>query len=135
MPIFLGLMFVFFFSMKKQFHDCNFFSTFFRSMIVSIFILQPNIFTNLFSIMDCRSFDPQPGKSYVRTFLTEECFTNNYWAWIIGFVIPTFLLYAFLEPLITLIYLYKNKENLKKTKFLVDMSFLIQGFHKNSFYW
>lgn len=136
MPFFLALTFILFLFLKiKAMGIKEAVGSFVQATSISIFIFQPNIFQNLFGLLDCKSFEPQPGKSFIKNFLSEECFTNRYLIWIISFVLPTFLFYAVFEPITTLVYLYKNRRKLKNTNFLVNMSFLIQGFDKTKFYW
>ena len=136
MPFFLALSFIiFFFITKKKYEKKETIRNFIQALKISIFIFQPNIFQNLFNLLDCKSFNPQPGKSFIRTFLSEECYTNQYQIWTLGFVLPTFLCYAIFEPLLTFLYLFKNRPNFNNTRFLVKISFLIQGLDKSKFYW
>ena len=135
MPFFLGIMFVLFLYLKKSFKRKQVVGHYIRAISISIFIFQPAIFTNLCNIIDCQSFYPHPGKSFIKKALAEECFTNRYFTWTIALVLPSFLFYGIIEPIISLVYLLMHRAELNNTSFLLYISFLIQGFDKSKFYW
>ena len=135
MPFFLGLLFVLFLYLKKSLSKKKLVGNYIRAISISIFIFQPSIFTNLGNIINCQSFYPYPGKSFIKKAIAEECFTNLYFTWTISLVLPSFLFYGIIEPTITLVYLLKHRAELNNTSFLLEISFLIQGFDKSKFYW
>lgn len=64
-----------------------------------IFLYQPCIISNLFSILQCISLNPQPGGSYILRNLKEKCFSEQHFIWILAFDLPCILFFIVLLPI------------------------------------
>ena len=101
----------------------------FLGLSISIFLFQPNVFKALFDILSCKNLSPEPGKSYISSNLTTECFTPYYFSWVGAMVIPAFLFYALIFPLVVWKYTKNNLSNIRKVKLFIT------DYGRNHFYW
>ena len=99
-----------------------------------VFLFQPAILRSLFEIVKCKHLYPYPGKSYIFSYMSEECYTQTYFKWIIFMVIPGFLFYALLFPLCFSLYIKKSATN-NSIDMLRKSHILKQGFRTDKYYW
>lgn len=104
LPIVTTFVYAFYLLMKRSFvkqkESIKPLKVFFNIFFFFAFLYQPCIISSLFSTLECVSLDPQPGGRYIRRYLTEKCFTNLHFSWIIIFVLPSLIFYIFAVPAI-----------------------------------
>lgn len=96
---------------------------------MAFFVFQPNICITLFDILSCKSFEPEPNKSFIRKDLRIECYTKDYYLWIFFMALPSLLLYGIFYPFFQWKYTKENRNNCKK------IGFLFFQFEKKKIYW
>lgn len=124
----MPLFFLFLIALISCIRDKKLLNVFSRFSVI-IFLFQPNIFKTLFDILTCTTLDPAPGKAYITKYLTEECYTMEYFFWIGVLVIPSFMFYAILFPIYTWFYTKNNLGDLNKVRLFIS------NFGKQNFYW
>ena len=102
------------------------------STVICVFSIQPSIINSLISLISCQEIGD---KSYIKSYLLEECYTERHQNWMLGLFLPAFLLYGLLMPLMALIYMFINKEHLYESNHIKKVGFLSNGFSYNKFYW
>ena len=105
------------------------------SFSLSIFIFQPAILKSLFEILKCKGMYPDPGKAYIFSDMSEECYTSTYYRWIFFLVIPAFLFYVILFPIFFNFYIKKNDSGVKSIDLIRKNHILKLGFRKEKYYW
>jgi hypothetical protein len=137
LPILLTA-FVFIMSWIKTKH-ANF-GRLFMIFYISYFVVQQELFTKLFEIINCEKFDFDENDKgyYLKNLLGIECYTNSHYIWIFILVIPSFAIYGFIIPLSTILIarLKRSKLNFKKSSILKYDFLMRQAFnHKNPSLW
>ena len=93
--------------------------------MISYFVFQQVIFTNLFEMVNCEDFkfDEYETKTFLRNYLGIECSGYSYFNWIYFIVGPSFFLYGILIPLTNLIFtnIKKIDESLKGNLIKYDL--------------
>ncbi|EAR84301.2 WD domain, G-beta repeat protein (macronuclear) [Tetrahymena thermophila SB210] len=103
------------------------------SALVFIYLfLQPNITSGLISVMSCRSIG---NGSYVLADITLECNTYQHITFITFLVIPLFILWNILIPLIIIVILFKSKNKLNYLSTRIRFGFLYQEYKDYCYYW
>lgn len=99
--------------------------------------MQGNIFSSNFEILKCDYFDSGTNEEfyYIHTELSERCYTSIYNKWVYFSVIPSFVLYAFILPLIYFIYMYLHRDDLYQKNNLIHVGFLVNGYKSNKNFW
>lgn len=99
--------------------------------------MQGNIFSSNFEILKCDYFESGTDEKfyYIHTELSERCYTSIYNSWVYFSVIPSFLIYAFILPLIYFIYMYWHNDDLYEKSNLIHVGFLVNGYKSNKNYW
>lgn len=102
-----------------------------------VFLFQPAILKSLFEIVKCKHLYPDPGKSYIFSHMSEECYTHTYLKWIIFLVIPGFLFYTILFPFSFSFYIKTSarQSSSKSLDLLRKNHILKQGFRQDKYYW
>ena len=96
------------------------------------FFLSP-IINSLSDFLNCTELN---GNSYMTNFLIERCNNNEkYFLWKYCFVIPCFSIFAILIPIITSIYMRKNRDKLFDKSMIYKIGYLLNGYSPDSFYW
>lgn len=103
-------------------------SKLFMSFFISYFILQEGIFSKLFAIVNCDSFqfDKSYEKKYLNNNLGIECFDDNHYIWIFSLVIPSFIFYGLIVPISTLILVYYKGEKMNLKENIIKFDFLMR---------
>ena len=105
------------------------------SFSLFVFLFQPAILKSLFEIIKCKDLYPNPGKSYIYSSMSAECYTWTYFKWIICMVLPGFLFYAILFPFLFSYYIKKSDVENSSLDLLRKNHILKQGFKKEKYYW
>ncbi|KAL4432345.1 hypothetical protein ABPG74_011104 [Tetrahymena malaccensis] len=103
------------------------------SAIIFIYLfLQPNITSGLISIMSCRSIG---SRSYVLADITLQCNTYQHITFIAFLIVPLFIIWNILIPLIIIITLFKSKNKLNYLSTRIKFGFLYQEYNDFCYYW
>ena len=107
------------------------------SFSLCVFLFQPAILKSLFEIIKCKDLYPDPGKSYIFNYMSEECYTSSYFKWIFLMVIPGFLFYVIIFPCFFSYYIKTStiETGKKSIDVLRKNHILKQGFRKDKYYW
>ena len=103
------------------------------SSCFTLFILQPNIIQSDLDIFNCLKLNVD--KAFILKELSVECYTNDYFKWMLMMAGPSFIIYALLMPGGFFLYLFKKRKELNDQDFYEKVGFLIHGFSKKTFYW
>ena len=101
------------------------------SIIITYFL--PSIMNALAQFINCtRLYDEE----YITNNLIEKC-TNNprYDLWRFFLIIPSFIFFGAILPLIAFLYAYNNRTRLFDRKVVKKISFLLNGYSEKTFYW
>ena len=109
---------------KKQVTLSNILMNFY----VAFFIMNQNIFSKLFELITCSSFqfDKLSRGKYLKNYLGIECYDNFHYLWIYLIIIPCFIFYGVIVPISTIIFAYKNRDELKIEKNIIKYDFLMR---------
>ena len=106
---------------------------FLQSQIIIITFLLSSIINTLADFVNCTTINKE---KFNVNFLTVQCtHDDNYLFWRNFFIFPSFIFYAFLLPIVAFIYMYKNRINIFKFEIFSKISFLLNGYKKDSYYW
>ena len=100
--------------------------------ILMAFFLSPiiNAISNFFNCTTLYS------NQYITQNLFEKCHDNpRYSSWRTYVMLPSFLFYAVVLPLLLFLFLFKNRKILHEEKMLSKIGFLLKGYSENRFYW
>ena len=101
-----------------------------------VFLFQPAILNALFEIVKCKDLYPDPGKSFIFNYMSEECYTENYFKWVFLMVIPGLLFYAILFPLFFNCYIKIGSIEGKDPIDFLKLNYILkQGFRKDKCHW
>ena len=109
---------------KKKFRLSHIFMNFY----VAFFIMNQSIFSKLFELITCSSFqfDELSTENYLKNYLGIECYDNFHYLWIYLIIIPFLIFYGMIVPISTIIFAYKNKEELKIETNIIKYDFLMR---------
>ena len=132
---FSGLLFIYWFIYK--FLKKITFSLMLEKFLITVcilmnFFLSPviNAISNFFNCTILYS------EQYITENLWEKCYNNpRYSFWRSHVMLPAFLFYAILLPLMLFSFLFKNRQNLFEERILSKIGFLLKGYSENKFYW
>ena len=102
---------------------------------IAIFLFQPAIIKSLLEILKCKGLYPDPGKSFIFSYMSEECYSWKYYKWVGIMVIPAFLLYCFVYPLSFYYYIKKNQFGDKEDNFIRKNHIMKLGFIREKYQW
>ena len=107
---------------------------FLQSQIIIITFLLSSIINTLADFVNCTTIN---NEDYNVSYLTVQC-TNNetYLFWRSFYIIPSFIFYALLLPIIAFVFMYKNRKKLFQLDVVSKISFfLMNGYKRESYYW
>ena len=106
---------------------------FLQSQIIIITFLLSSIINALADFVNCTTIN---NEDYNMSYLTVQC-TNNetYLFWRTFYIIPSFIFYALLLPMIAIVYMYKNRQKLFDLDVVPKISFLMNGYRQEFYYW
>ena len=109
---------------KKRFMISQIFMNFF----IAFFIMNQAIFSKLFELITCSSFqfDEDLKGEYLSNYLGIECYDNFHYLWIYLLIIPSFIFYGMIVPISTIIFAYRNKDELKIEENIIKYDFLMR---------
>ena len=122
-----------FFILTKKISKTEGFQSLMIYCSISLFYFQSPIITAICEMLDCS----QIGEAkYLSKFLTESC-TNNprYFKWLTFMIVPNFLFYAIILPLIFFFYMKYHKSHLFRKDVIYKIGFLLTGFSSEKYYW
>ncbi|EAS04602.2 transmembrane protein, putative (macronuclear) [Tetrahymena thermophila SB210] len=94
--------------------------------------MQPSIVKQNIQTMSCRQIS---GILYIKSNVSEICYTGQHIKYILLFILPTLALWVFLVPLYLFRSMYKNREKLNKIDMQYKFGFLYTEYKKNSYFW
>ena len=117
---------------KKNSEKLNFEKFLILTSVSVMFFLSP-IMTTLAEFLNCKSIN---NVDYIAVNLIEKCSENSrYTFWRNILIIPTFMLFGIILPLLTFHYMYKNRFQLFDRKIIYKIGFLLNGYSPSTFYW
>lgn len=129
------LLYVLFKLVKRSFN----FDKFMVILLLSIFTFQPNIVKIMFQLINCRKLaqNPriEPDKSFLEVNMLISCNDEEYHSWMLSLLLPGFMIFALLAPLLTNLYLIKVKDSVPKHEVLNKFGFRLLNFGLDKFYW
>jgi len=87
----------------------------------TLLFMQPNIVSILIGSSACRNID---NKLYIKEDIRYDCYNSIHNTYLVSLILPFFLLWAFVVPLLILRSMIKNKGNLNKLKVRFMFGFL-----------
>ena len=116
---------------KKQFILSHIFINFYGAF----FIMNQTIFSKLFELITCSSFqfDEFSKGQYLKNYLGIECYDNFHYLWIYSIIIPFFIFYGLIVPISTIIFAYRNRDELKVEKNIIKYDFLMRQPYSSKF--
>lgn len=82
--------------------------------------------------LDCSEID---GNFYITNYLFESCDSKEYFWWKYFLILPTFISFVIIFPMIILIYMFKNRKNLLQKHILYKVGYMLNGYKRKYFYW
>ncbi|EAR84068.2 WD domain, G-beta repeat protein (macronuclear) [Tetrahymena thermophila SB210] len=108
-------------------------TSYLQSGLVFLFLyLQPNMISNLLSVMSCRKIDQ---KLYIQADVSYECYTGEHIKYIFLICFPGFLLWAFMIPVYILKKMIKYQDQLDHSHVRMRFGFLYQDYKRKHYYW
>ena len=137
-PAFFGiLLLIFWFGYKfcfaKKMFTYQAIEKFILTFSITISYFLPSVINSLAEFLNCTQLYSE---SYVTNQLSERCSNNpRYMLWRNALIFPSLFIFLFLFPLLALIYMHKNRDNLFQPNILQKISFLVNGYTSKTFYW
>ncbi|KAL4477077.1 hypothetical protein ABPG72_015390 [Tetrahymena utriculariae] len=108
-------------------------TSYLQSGLVFLFLyLQPNMISNLLSVMSCRKIDQ---KIYIQADISYECYTRQHIKYIFLICFPGFVIWAFVIPIYILRKMIKYQNQLDYSHVRMRFGFLYQDYKRKHFYW
>lgn len=135
-PLIFGALLIIFWIICKIYYKFSIEETiqkFLSTFFITLSFFLSSIITSLSEFISCTQIYEE---SYITTYLTEKC-TNNprYSMWRNFLVIPSFLIFAFFLPLFILFYMRRKRNQLFQKDVFPKISFLLNGYTHQTFYW
>ena len=136
MPFFFGIILLTFWLLAVRFYKVSFveaLKNFLQTQLIMITFLLSSIINSLANFVNCIQLY---NEKFNFKYLNVQCTHNaEYLFWRNVFILPAFLFYALLLPLIALCYLYKNRFNLFELDVVAKIRFLLNGYKQECYYW
>ena len=110
--------------------------------VIKKFLITLAIETNLFlsaiinalaNFVNCSEID---NEFYITNYLAEKCSNNyRYSLWRNALIIPSFIVFAVILPLLAFNFMFKNRQKLLSKNIIQYVGFLLSGFEIKKFYW
>lgn len=98
--------------------------------------MQGGIFSSILEILKCDMFEGENQKLYyIHSYLSEKCYTQNYYNWLNLTTIPIFVIYAFFFPLLAFLYIYRAGRYVYDKKHLIFVGFILNGYKSRNKFW
>lgn len=99
--------------------------------------LQSPIFSSIFQTLNCDKFNEIETNFifFVHFNFSVQCFTPYYFSWVYYYLLPNFIFYGVLLPLLSFVYTFSKRKNLYEASVLNHIGFLINGYKREKFYW
>lgn len=88
-------------------------------------------------MLKCDSFQTQSDikEYYIHSYLSTKCYSDYYYKWLSVSIIPWFIFYAVLLPLVAAIFMIINRQNIYAKDIIVYVGFLVNGYKGENNYW
>jgi len=104
-----------------------------QTQIITITFLLSSIINTLADFVNCTTLNKE---DFNVSYLSIQCTNNsNYLFWRNFLIFPSFLFYVILLPMTAFVYMFKNRMNLFDVNIVAKISFLLQGYKRESYYW
>jgi hypothetical protein len=97
-----------------------------------LYLMYPALVGNAFSLFDCKKVG---AIRYLRVDLNEECFVGRHMSMTVALGLSQLTVYVFGLPLVVLLFLFKNKDNLQEYVSLSRYGLFYGAYKKNRFFW
>ena len=103
------------------------------SLAITFVIMMPSIFAVAADFLNCTEIN---GHYYITHFLIERCDENErYIFWKYSLILPSFIFFNLIYPLVLFSFMYRHRENLFDDKIIYKIGFLLNGYSAKTFYW
>ena len=125
----LGLFWVSYKIYSKQ----KIFESFLITISITFFFFQSSVINALADFLNCTQIEQN---FYLTNYLLEKCENNLiYENWRNLLIIPSFSIFCLILPLLSFIYMLRNRKNLYTDHILRKVGFLLNGYSPRYFYW
>ncbi|EWS71153.1 transmembrane protein, putative (macronuclear) [Tetrahymena thermophila SB210] len=100
-----------------------------------IFLLiytQPDLVAQMIASLSCRQIG---NVKYILSNVSMECYTQDFYKWGFGFILPFLFIFLFLLPYILIVQLKKAKNNLQLLEIKRKYGFLYKEYTQKCYYW
>ena len=109
------------------------FTNFLQSEIIIIAYFLSSIINSLADFVNCTTINQE---DFNVSYLLVQCTHNDYYSfWRNYFILPSFILYSIILPFVAFVYMYKHRMELFEFDVMTKISFLLNGYKRESFYW
>jgi hypothetical protein len=103
------------------------------TLVVLFFLIHPNILRSNFFFFNCTEI--QSGEFWLNENLDIRCFDHKPNSIALTVILPVFVIWGLLVPLLVLLYLVRRRRKLSEINMKLRFGFLYNGFKQSKFYW
>ena len=133
LPFLVLIFFSFFFCWNRQQNQTFFVK---RKMMITLSItlysFNSLILRTFVQLIDCQNFE---FGSYLRIYLIESCNDQRYHFYYYSIILPTIFIFAFILPVFTFFYIFKNRKFLEEFSMITKIGFIIMEYKQERYYW
>ncbi|EAR83879.2 transmembrane protein, putative (macronuclear) [Tetrahymena thermophila SB210] len=104
----------------------------YNGLLFMLVLFQPGIVSSLFYVISCRQI---ADKYYISADVTYECYTKQYFQYLLLLMIPGIILWGVAIPFFILKNIYNNKSRLDLYEVKLKFGFLYVDYKKQYYYW
>lgn len=102
------------------------------TMVISLFIIHPNIVQYMFNDFNCQDVDGTPR---VQVDLSIVCYSRVHSFWSYSIAVPSIIVWGLGIPFFALILMYRERHQLTAITTKEKFGFLYNGYQQEMFYW
>ena len=107
--------------------------SFLITVTITFFFFQSSVINALADFLNCTQIEQN---FYLTNYLLEKCENNLiYENWRNLLIIPSFSIFCLILPLLSFIYMLRNRKNLYTDHILRKVGFLLNGYSPQYYYW
>ncbi|KAL4429895.1 hypothetical protein ABPG74_022918 [Tetrahymena malaccensis] len=104
----------------------------YNGLLFMLVLFQPGVVSSLFYVISCRQI---ADKYYISADINYECYTEQYFQYVLLLMIPGIILWGFAIPFFILKNIYTNKSRLDLYEVKLKFGFLYVDYKKQYYYW
>ncbi|EWS73141.1 transmembrane protein, putative (macronuclear) [Tetrahymena thermophila SB210] len=102
------------------------------ALIFLLIYTQPDLVAQMIALLSCRQIG---NEKYILSNVSFKCYTQDFYQWGLGFILPLLFAFVFLFPYILLRQLKNSKNNLQELKVKRKYSILYKEYTQKCYYW